>query len=73
METQKQKQYLQNFADSFNLQIVEYFEQDKRKKQRFLLVKNNISVSNPFDYSEMNNFMLGMRAAVKNKIEYLGN
>ena len=54
------KEALQNFADKFGLTVKPYYFQDKRKNDKFLLVKDNISICQPFTYSEMNIFLLGI-------------
>lgn len=66
---QNEQQHLQNFADKFNLQVHKKFTQDKRKKQRYFLVKNGISVSPVFDYHEMNCFLNGIYNSIKHKIQ----
>lgn len=51
---------LQNFADKFEL-TVKYFQyEDMRKKTKFILVKNETSISRPLSYEEMNIFLLGI-------------
>jgi hypothetical protein len=51
---------LQNFADTFDLTVKYFPFDDQRKKTKFILVKNNVSVSQPFNYDEMNIFLLGI-------------
>lgn len=65
METITKKQALQNFADKFELTVKNYFFEDKRKKEKFILVKNGRSISPPFSYSEMNIFLLGINSTFK--------
>ena len=60
IKTQNELTSLQNFADSFALTVKKDFTQDKRKKQRYILVKNNTSICQPFTYNEMNIFLLGI-------------
>lgn len=63
MNTQAEIQSLQNFADKFGLTVKECFYEDKRKKTKYLLIKDNISVSNDFTYEEMNIFLTGILRA----------
>jgi hypothetical protein len=65
METKKQLEAIQNFADKFNLKVKEFIQEDKRKKTKFILIKNNISISNQMDYNETNIFLLGILNAKK--------
>lgn len=56
---------LQNFADKYNLTVKYYQYEDMRKKMKFILTKNNISISSPLSYEEMNMFLLGIYKAKK--------
>ena len=67
MKTEHEKKSLQNFASKFNLQVhlFEYYN-DRRKKPKFLLVKNDgLIVSPKLDYKEMNHYLLGINNAKK--------
>jgi hypothetical protein len=65
METKKQLEAIQNFADKFDLKVKEFIQEDKRKKTKFILIKNNISISNQMNYNETNIFLLGILNAKK--------
>ena len=54
------KQALQNFADNYGLTVKNYQFEDKRKNPKFILVKKGCSICQPFTYSEMNIFLLGI-------------
>jgi hypothetical protein len=61
------KQALQNFADEFNLKVeTKHFYDDGRKKPKFVLIKNGVSISRALDYDGINNFLFGMLAYRKN-------
>ena len=53
---------LQNSVKYFEIDAVIklFFEQDKRKKPRFVLSKNDTFVSPPLNYNNMNIFLLGI-------------
>ena len=52
---------LQNFANHFeDLKVELFFMEDKRKKTKFILTKNNTSISPPLNYDNMNIFLLGI-------------
>lgn len=51
---------LQNFADKYELTVKYHPFEDQRKKMKFILVKNNISVSQPLSYEEANIFLIGI-------------
>jgi hypothetical protein len=52
---------LQNFANNFeDLKVKLFFMEDKRKKTKFILTKNNTSISPPLNYDNMNIFLLGI-------------
>ena len=52
---------LQNSVKYFEIDAVIklFFEQDKRKKPRFVLSKNDTFVSPPLNYNQMNMYLLG--------------
>jgi len=60
---------LQNFEESLNkkfnlnVKIKLWFEQDKRKKTKFILSKNDISISPPLNYEKMNIFLIAIYKA----------
>ena len=65
MKIENELTALQNFANKFELKVEKYFFEDSRKKTKFILVKNNTSVCQPFNYNEMNIFLLGILRAKK--------
>jgi hypothetical protein len=75
--TEREKSYLQNFADKFDLTVEEYRYQDKRKKSKFFLTRYEevngekirvLNHSSPLNYDEMNCFLRGMLYSYKNNI-----
>ena len=64
MENLKELQALQNFADKFSLVVKTHFFEDKRKRNKYLLVNETTkcSISPPLDYTEMNYFLLGINS-----------
>lgn len=59
---------LQNFADEFEL-TVKYFQfEDKRKKTKFIFVKNEVKISQALSYNEANFFLLGILRCKKFKL-----
>ena len=70
MSTNIELTALQNFADKFNLKVKLFFEQDKRKKTKFILTKEDLSISPGLNYNQMNHFLLGMNSCKKNNINY---
>jgi hypothetical protein len=70
MNTTQEKKALQNFADKFNLLVLEYIVNDKRKKQTYFLIdKTTTSICHPMDYNDLNCFLLGMEKAIKFNIK----
>jgi hypothetical protein len=70
MKTTQEKQALQNFADKFNLLVLEYIVNDKRKKQTYFLIdKDQNSICHPMDYNYLNCFLLGIDKAIKFNIK----
>ena len=63
-----EKQALQNWAGDFGLEVVCYNYEDKRKKQKYFLTKNNMSVSPPLSYTEMNCFLNGIHNCKKHQL-----
>ena len=59
---------LQNFADNFELKVKLFFIEDKRKKTKYCLTKNDFFISPPLNYSELNNFLLGIDRCKKYNI-----
>ena len=58
--------YLQNAANDLNLEIVEKYNQDKRRKvKKYFATRNGWSVSPALDYENLNNFLLGWRSAIR--------
>jgi hypothetical protein len=60
---------LQNFANNFkDLKVKLFFMEDQRKKTKFILTKNDTSISPPLNYDNMNNFLLGINSCKKNQL-----
>lgn len=68
METKNELTALQNFADKFDLKVKLFFEQDKRKKTKFVLTKNDTFHSSPLNYEKMNIFLLGINNCKKHNL-----
>ena len=64
MNTENEKQSLQNFADKFNLLVKVFNPEDKRKKPTYYLVYGTASVSPKLDYISLNHFLLGWNACI---------
>lgn len=62
---------LQNFANNLNryfdmnLKIKIWYHQDQRKKPKFVLTKNDTSISPCLNYDNMNHFLLGIHRTKK--------
>mgnify|MGYP000580850342 CR=1 FL=1 len=62
---------LSNFTDTLNrnfdmnLKIKLWFSQDKRKKTKFVLTKNDFFMSPKLNYDKMNHFLLGINNCKK--------
>jgi len=62
---------LQNFEKNLNryfdlnVKIKVWFEQDKRKKPKFVLTKNDSCISPFLNYDKMNHFLLGIHNCKK--------
>jgi len=62
---------LQNFEKNLNryfdlnVKIKVWFEQDKRKKPKFVLTKNDTFISPVLNYDKMNHFLLGIHNCKK--------
>ncbi len=76
-KTDREKSYLQNFADKFDLTVEEYRHQDKRKKSKFFLTRYEkvngekvrvLNCSSPLNYEEMNCFLRGVIYSNENNI-----
>ena len=68
METLTELQALQNAANFFNGIVHEYYQEDKRrttKKFYLTLWGSSLRTSPVLDYEQMNHFILGYRAAIK--------
>lgn len=65
---------LQNFENSLNkdfntnLKVKLYFEEDKRKKTKFVLTNNDIFISPKLNYDKMNHLLLGIYNCKKHNI-----
>jgi len=60
MNTKNELTALQNFADNFDLKVKLFFEQDKRKKTKFVLTSQDTFISPKLNYDKMNHFLLGI-------------
>ena len=60
MNTKNELTSLQNFADNFDLKVKLFFEQDKRKKTKFVLTSQDTFISPKLNYDKMNHFLLGI-------------
>tara|TARA_R110000823_G_scaffold157888_3_gene288697 strand:+ start:514 stop:723 length:210 start_codon:yes stop_codon:yes gene_type:complete len=61
MDISNQLTSLQNFANSFeDLKVKLFFNQDKRKKPKFVLTKNDTFISPALNYDKLNHFLLGI-------------
>ena len=62
MTTNNELTALQNSTKYFNIdaEIKLYFENDKRKKTKFILTQNDKFCSPKMDYNEMNRFIFGI-------------
>lgn len=56
---------LQNFADNFGMEVSKQVSSDHRKKSRWILSINGISISPPRDYNGINDFLLGWDRCVE--------
>ena len=65
MKAITEKQALQNAADFFGGVVIEHFENDKRKSQRYF-VKIGDVCSPVLDYNRLTHFILGVIFSLKN-------
>ncbi|WP_439132404.1 hypothetical protein [Polaribacter sp.] len=70
MDSNPELTALQNSINHFKIkgEIKLFFDQDKRKKTRFILTKEDISISPPLNYSQMNMYLLGIWHSKKHKL-----
>jgi hypothetical protein len=60
---------LQNFADKFqDLKVKLFFNDDHRKKTRYVLTKNDGFLSPPLSYDQLNHFLLGIHNCKKHNL-----
>jgi hypothetical protein len=65
---------LQNFEKNLNsefnlnIKIKLWYHQDQRKKAKFILTKNDTSISPALNYDNMNHFLLGIMSSKKYKL-----
>ncbi len=63
---QTELQALQNAASGLSLDIIEMYQEDKRKKVKKYIAKiRNAIVSPELTYNQMNHFLLGWRKALQ--------
>ena len=63
---QTELQALQNAANGLSLDIIEMYQEDKRKKIKKYIAKiRNAIVSPELAYTQMNHFLLGWRKALQ--------
>ena len=68
MTTSNELTALQNFANKFDLKVKLYFEQDKRKKTKFMLTNQDTIISPKLNYDNMNHFLLGINSCKHHNI-----
>lgn len=67
MNTNHELTALQNSIEYYNInaKIKLFFEQDKRKKTKFILTQDDHFLSPKMNYNEMNRFIFGIAIAKK--------
>lgn len=66
MNTSNELTSLQNFANNFeHLKVKLFFNEDKRKKSKYILTKNDNFISPPLNYDKLNHFLLGINNCKK--------
>ena len=69
MKTTNELTSLQNFANKFeDLKVKLFFYEDHRKKTRYILTKNDTSISPPLHYEKLNLFLLGIEKCKKHNL-----
>jgi hypothetical protein len=66
MKTQTELEALKNFATSLGLDVVVAYQNDKRKKTKYVISLNGNWISPMLDYDNANSFMLGYKKRVLN-------
>ena len=66
MNTKNELTFLQNFANNFeDLKVKLFFNEDKTKKTKYVLTKNDTFISPSLNYDELNHFLLGINNCKK--------
>jgi transcription termination factor NusB len=65
----RELQGIQNFCDNFNITASVFTYEDLRKKPKYVISKEGISLSPPLSYEEANIFLLGVLRATENNLK----
>ncbi len=70
MTTKHELTALQNSIEYYDIkaEVKLFFENDKRKKPKFVLTKNGSFISPKLDYTKMNHFLLGIGSSKKHNL-----